>query len=74
MEKKIDSYKSFGVALAPGLAYFPTPKIGIELSVRGLYFDSATSKEESNGERTTTANFGLDVSSLAPSVGVSFHF
>lgn len=65
---------NYGVALAPGIAYFPTEKIGIELSVRGLYFESQTSKNEATDAKTTVNNFGLNVNSLAPTLGVQFHF
>jgi len=71
---KTGTTANYGVALAPGLAYFPTEKIGIELSVRGLYFDSQTTENEATSAKRTVNTFGLNVNSLAPTLGVQFHF
>lgn len=63
-------FQKYGVELAPGFAFFPTSKVGIELKVRGLYFDSYKDK----GTDVTTNSFGLDANSLAPTLGVQFYF
>ncbi|GHE36317.1 outer membrane beta-barrel protein [Sphingobacterium griseoflavum] len=63
-------FEKYGVELAPGFAFFPTSKVGIELKVRGLYFDSYKDKA---ADRTTNT-FGLDANSLAPTLGVQFYF
>lgn len=63
-------FESYGVQLAPGFAFFPSSNIGVELKVKGLYFES--SKDKSAG--VTTNTFGLDANSLAPTLGVQFHF
>ncbi len=63
-------FQRYGVELAPGFAFFPTSKVGIELKVRGLYFDSYKDKATD----VTTNSFGLDANSLAPSLGVQFYF
>ncbi|MFD1770191.1 outer membrane beta-barrel protein [Sphingobacterium suaedae] len=63
-------FERYGVELAPGFAFFPTSKVGIELKVRGLYFDSYKDKSAD----LTTNKFGLDANSLAPTLGVQFHF
>jgi len=60
----------YGVEIAPGFAFFPTSKVGIELKVRGLYFESQKDK----ADNVTTNKFGLDANSLAPTLGVQFHF
>lgn len=65
-----NKFESYGVELAPGLAYFPTSKIGIELKVRGLYYNYNNNK---TADRSTNT-FGLDANSLAPTLGVQFHF
>src|SRR5690606_21565761 len=65
---------SYGVQLAPGFAYFPTSRIGIELSVRGLYYENTSFKAEGTDEKTTTNSFGLNANSLAPRLGVQFYF
>lgn len=63
-------FESYGAELAPGFAYFPTSKIGVELKVRGLYFNSSKIKDQDY----TVNTFGLDANSLAPTLGVQFHF
>jgi len=65
-----NKFESYGVELAPGLAYFPTSKIGIELKVRGLYYNYNKDKTDDVAVNT----FGLNVNSLAPTLGVQFHF
>ncbi|HIX55256.1 MAG TPA: outer membrane beta-barrel protein [Candidatus Sphingobacterium stercoripullorum] len=72
--EKVNSIANYGVELAPGIAYFPTSRIGIDFKVRGLYFNSSTSKDAETGDKTTANAFGLDASSFNPTVGVSFHF
>lgn len=70
---KVGNVSSYGVELAPGIAYFPTSKIGLEFKVRGLYYNS--NNIEPTGEAKTTVNtFGLNANSLAPTVGVQFYF
>lgn len=71
---KTSTTESYGVELAPGIAFFPTSNIGIEFKVRGLYFNNSSSTEEATNVKTTTNNYGLDANSLAPTVGVTFHF
>lgn len=63
-------FERYGVELAPGFAFFPTSKVGIELKVRGLYFESDKNKTLDR----TTNTFGLNANSLAPSIGVQFYF
>ena len=70
---KLGSINRYGVQLAPGFAYFPTEKIGIELSVKGLYYENTTTKPEGAG-KTTSNTFGLNANSLAPRIGVQFYF
>jgi len=72
-DTKLGNTESYGVALSPGFAYFPTSKIGIELSVRGLYYQNNSLKYE-EGEKVSTNSFGLNANSLAPSIGVQFYF
>src|SRR3546814_13506607 len=43
---KVANTQRYGVELAPGFAFFPTEKIGIEFSVRGLYYQNATGRSE----------------------------
>lgn len=71
---KVATASNYGVELAPGLAYFPTSNIGIEFKVKGLYFQTTTEKAEATDVETTTNAYGLNANSLAPTVGVTFHF
>lgn len=73
-DEKEASVASYGVELAPGIAYFPTSNIGLELRVRGLYFNNASTTDEATDIKTTVNSYGLNVNSLAPTVGVTFHF
>ena len=70
---KLGSGAHYGVEVTPGFAFFPTEKIGIELSVRGLYYQNTTLKPE-DGADVTTNSFGLDASSFAPRLGLQFYF
>lgn len=72
-DTKLGNSERYGVELAPGFAYFPTSKVGIEFSVRGLYYQSSTLKPEV-GESVTTSSFGLNANSLAPRLGIQFYF
>lgn len=67
---RTDKFASYGVELAPGVAFFPTPKIGIELKVRGLYYNHFDGKDSFDSSN----EFGLDANSLSPTLGVQFHF
>lgn len=72
-DTKLGNTATYGVALAPGFAYFPTEKIGIEFSVRGLYYETTTLTPEA-GDKFTSSSFGLNANSLAPSIGIQFYF
>ncbi len=70
VEDQKDKFASYGVELAPGVAFFPTSKIGIELKVRGLYYNHFDGKDSFDSSN----EFGLDANSLSPTLGVQFHF
>ncbi len=75
---KVDGNKAgtterYGAAISPGLAYFPTSRLGIEFSVRGLYYEYASQTPE-GGPTTAVNTFGLNANSLSPSIGVNFYF
>lgn len=72
-DTKLGSSEQYGVELAPGFAYFPTDKIGIEFSVRGLYYQNTTIKPEGGGSSVSNS-FGLNANSLAPKIGIQFYF
>ncbi len=73
-DTKTGTTANYGVELAPGIAYFPTSNIGIELKVRGLYYNNSTREDKLVDNKVTTNQYGLDVNSLAPTLGVQFHF
>lgn len=70
---KVRSTERYGAAISPGVAYFPTSKLGIELSVRGLYYEYNSMTPE-GGSKTGINEFGLNANSFMPSIGVNFYF
>lgn len=74
-EKEWES-TSFGVAVAPGFAFYPTKKIGIELAFSGINFESRK-VEDGDGDKIDAASgtsFGIGANFFAPRLGVVFHF
>lgn len=71
---KVGTTTSIGVNVAPGFAFFPNKKIGIELSVNGLGYENYTVKAEGTGAKQKTNSFGLEANAFAPKLGVQFHF
>ncbi|WP_316810788.1 outer membrane beta-barrel protein [Pedobacter heparinus] len=71
---KLGTTTQIGVKLSPGFAFFPTKRIGIEVSVDGLGYQNTTIKEEATGEKAKVNTFGLDASTITPKLGVMFHF
>jgi len=71
---KVASTTSIGVNIAPGFAFFPTKRIGIEVSVNGLGYQNFQAKNEVTGNKVTTNSFGLEADTFAPKLGVMFHF
>ena len=71
---KIASTTNIGVNVAPGFAFFPTKKIGIEFSVNGLGYANSSIKDEATGNKVKANGFGLDANTFSPNLGVQFHF
>ncbi|MNR10947.1 hypothetical protein D3C85_1272230 [compost metagenome] len=71
---KVASTTSIGVNVAPGFAFFPNKKIGIEFSVNGLGYENFSAKAEATGTKVKTNSFGLEANTFAPKLGVQFHF
>ncbi|MNQ95811.1 hypothetical protein D3C85_1113850 [compost metagenome] len=71
---KVGTTTSIGVNVAPGFAFFPTKRIGIEVSVNGLGYANNQIKSEATGAKTTSNSFGLEANTFAPKLGVQFHF
>jgi outer membrane protein W len=73
-DNKLASTTSIGVNVAPGFAFYPTKRIGIEFSVNGLEYNYFKAKNEVSGNSSETNSFGLDADTFAPKLGVMFHF
>lgn len=71
---KLGTTTNIGVNVAPGFAFFPTKRIGIEFSVAGLSYDNKQLKDEATGAKVKTNSFGLNADAFAPKLGVQFHF
>ncbi|MGE6220560.1 outer membrane beta-barrel protein [Nubsella zeaxanthinifaciens] len=71
---KLGTTTSIGVNVAPGFAFFPNKKVGIEFSVNGLGYENFTTKAENTGAKVKTNSFGLDANTFAPKLGVQFYF
>jgi outer membrane protein len=71
---KYASTTSIGVNVAPGFAFFPNKKIGIEFSVNGLGYENFSTKAEATGDKVKTNSFGFEANTFAPKLGVQFHF
>ncbi len=71
---KTGTTTSIGVNVAPGFAFFPNKKIGIEFSVNGLGYENFSNKLEATGAKVKTNSFGLEANTFAPKLGVQFHF
>lgn len=73
---KTGSSTSIGVALSPGFAYFPSKKIGIELSLNGASYKNYR-LEDADGNKIKgqgSDKFSIGTDFFAPSLGIQFHF
>lgn len=71
---KTQTFSNYGVQLSPGVAFFPHKNVGIELSVRGLYYGNNRVKDEATNAKTINSSFGLASDFFAPQLGVQFYF
>lgn len=71
---KVGTTTQIGVQLAPGFAFYPTKRVGIEVSVDGLRYNNYTVKDAATGNKATADSFGLEASTVTPKLGVMFHF
>jgi opacity protein-like surface antigen len=67
---------SIGVGIEPGLVYFPSKKIGIQLSVAGLSYIWNKTEDGANSFNNDVKShaFNLGTNFLAPRIGVQFYF
>jgi hypothetical protein len=73
--------KSYGLALAPGFAFFPTKKLAIEFSTNLFSYDrlkwssysrSASGQMATDEFSTNQVYFGL--TTIQPAIGLNYHF
>lgn len=71
---KVGSSTSIGVALQPGFAYFPTKKLGIELSLNGLSYNNYKVEDGNGTELSSVDSFSIGTNFFSPQIGIQFHF
>ena len=73
---KVGSSTSIGVALSPGFAYYPTKKVGIELSLRGASYNDYSVKDASDNEISGAGSekFSIGTNFFTPQIGIQFQF
>ena len=70
---KTGNNNSVGVALSPGISFFPSKKFGIESSVNGISYNDYRA-EDANGNKTGGSNnFNIGANFFAPKIGVQFY-
>ncbi|KEQ31439.1 outer membrane beta-barrel protein [Pedobacter antarcticus] len=70
---KTGNNNQVGVALSPGFAFFPSKKIGIEFSVRGISYND-NRLENADGDKVGgSKNFSVGANFFAPKLGVQFY-
>jgi opacity protein-like surface antigen len=73
---KVGTSTQIGVALAPGFAFYPTKRIGIEFGINGLSYNN-TRYENADGDKIKGAgsdSFSLGANFFKPNLGIQFHF
>ena len=71
---KTGSINTIGIALSPGVAFFPSKKFGIELSVQGISYNDYKN-ENANGEKVGgRKEFNIGANFFSPNLGVQFYF
>ncbi|MDQ3393102.1 MAG: hypothetical protein M3512_03155 [Bacteroidota bacterium] len=64
-----------GLYISPGFIFFPTEKIGLELSFVGIQFESRSSKNPENRSlKTVNSNFKFGPDSFSPNIGIQYYF
>ncbi|AMP99953.1 hypothetical protein AY601_3080 [Pedobacter cryoconitis] len=65
---------AIGVSIEPGFAYFPTKRIGIQLSLDGLSYAWNKTENKNSHEVSKNNAFNLGTDFFAPKIGIQFHF
>lgn len=73
---KTGSSTSIGVALSPGLVYFPSNKIGLEFAINGLSYNNYSIEDGDGNDirESSYDSFSFGADFFAPSLGVHFYF
>lgn len=70
---KTGSNNSVGVALSPGIAFFPSKKFGIEFSVNGISYNDYNAEDANGNTVGGNKNFNIGANFFAPKIGVQFY-
>lgn len=73
---KTGTSTSIGVALAPGFAYYPSSKIGIEFALNGIAYQNSK-VEDADGNKIKgqgSDSFTIGTNFFTPRVGIQFYF
>lgn len=71
----IDPANVIGLAVSPGILFFPGEKIGIEMAFDILSFRSRVSKDaDDKSNKTVSNNFSFGPDLFSPSLSVQFYF
>ncbi|WP_432708084.1 outer membrane beta-barrel protein [Pedobacter sp.] len=71
---KLATTTNIGVNLAPGFAYYPSKKVGIEFSVDGFGYNHNKVENELTGNKVKSNSFGFNANTFAPKLGIMLHF
>jgi len=70
---KTGKNNSVGVALSPGIAFFPSKKFGIEFSVNGISYNDYNAEDANGNNIGGNKNFNIGANFFAPKIGVQFY-
>lgn len=70
---KTGNDNNIGVALSPGVAFFPSKKWGIELSINGLSYNDYRVNNNDGRRVGGSENFSFGANFFAPKLGVQFY-
>ena len=71
---KTGKINTIGVALSPGVAFFPSKKFGIELSVDGISYNDYKTEDANGNKIGGSKNFNIGADFFSPNLGVQFYF
>lgn len=70
---KTGKNNNVGVALSPGIAFFPSKKFGIEFSVNGISYNDYSVEDNNGNNIGGSKNFNIGANFFAPKIGVQFY-